>query len=30
MITKPENINEINVIEVDYLLLVSRNIPSND
>lgn len=29
-IAKAENINEINVVELDFILLVSRNIPSND
>lgn len=29
-ITKAENINEINIIELDFILLVSRSIPSND
>jgi hypothetical protein len=29
-ITKPEHINEINIVEIDYILLVSRNIPTHD
>jgi len=29
-ITKAENINEINVIELDFILLVTKTLPSND
>lgn len=29
-IKKAENINEINIVEVDYLLLVSKTIPTTD
>ena len=29
-ITKAENVNQINIIEVDFIMLVSQSIPSND
>jgi hypothetical protein len=29
-ITKAENINLINIVELDYIMLVSKNIPTND
>lgn len=29
-ITKAENINLINIVELDFIMLVSKNIPTND